>query len=220
LTDQEVALSFAARTPGAVKLALQHGDAFDLETIAAGLTPGRGTALAAHGRVLHVVYDEPGLRRLWYAVREPNQPIRTLDKRFDQPFFAYAFALDAVGAPRIVAEMERRTVLLSIDHDRFVTETITGEGDFYSMALDAQGAQHIAFFDVPSGHLDLISRTTGGWSRQTVDPSSETGFHASLALDAAGAPHISYRDSTSDGLKYAGWSTSGRLTSQTPGTPE
>jgi hypothetical protein len=218
--SDRAAIAFADHAGESIRLAREGEGSFQVETIATEVAPGRGTSLVLRGGALHLVYDEPGRRRLVYAVRDPHGRLETTSKTFDQPFFSYAVALDGTGAPRIVAEMERRTVLLSVDHGHWTAEVITGEGDFYSTAVDGQGQQQVALFDVPSGHLDLISRTPDGWFRQTVDPGNEAGFFASLALDARGAVHISYRDLGSDGLKYVSPPSGGRLTSQTPGTPE
>lgn len=66
-------------------------------------------------------------------------------------------------------------------------------GWYLSLALDAQGGSHLAYFDPATLHLVYAAPVSAtAWTPQTVDATLDAGRHAALALDAAGRPHIAY----------------------------
>ncbi len=90
----------------------------------------------------------------------------------------------------------------------------TGTGYFPSLALDLNGAPHIAYFRddfTRSGGLMYASWTGSAWSLQVVDEDSYKGKDNCLAFDSLGKPHISYWDDW-DGVKYASWNGSAWVT--------
>jgi hypothetical protein len=87
-------------------------------------------------------------------------------------------------------------------------------GQFASLAIDAYGDPHIAYYasadGLPdAGHLRYARRVGGIWFAETVDASNGVGTWCSLDLDAAGSPTIAYYDHTLGDLKVARGSASG-----------
>jgi hypothetical protein len=72
-----------------------------------------------------------------------------------------------------------------------------------SLALDASGNPHIAFWDPTPNLLKYASRTGGTWTIETVDPVDNNGRVATLVIDATDRPHIFYYDQTNLYVKYA-----------------
>ena len=77
-------------------------------------------------------------------------------------------------------------------------------GAHASIALDARGAPHVAYYASGSKNLLYATRLTiVPWPRQTVDSSSEVGEYASLAFGPDGNPSIAYYDADDEDLKIA-----------------
>ena len=72
-----------------------------------------------------------------------------------------------------------------------------------SIAIDAFGNPHIAFYDSPTASLRYASKSAGVWTIEVVDASGNVGLVPSLALDAAGNPHIAHYDQANFDLKYS-----------------
>lgn len=75
--------------------------------------------------------------------------------------------------------------------------------EFMSLAVDASGNPHIAFWDPTPNLLRYASKSGGIWTIETADPVPDNGRVATLALDASGNPHIFYYDQTNLYVKYA-----------------
>jgi hypothetical protein len=110
----------------------------------------------------------------------------------DNPHIAYTVNMPSVHYAVLVgATWQTDTLNYSI-----------GAGE--SLAIDDDGNPHIAYCGFgPQEGINYVTRTAGGWTRETVDLIDCGGFAPSLALDDAGRPHISYYDAASDDLKYA-----------------
>ncbi len=88
-------------------------------------------------------------------------------------------------------------------------------GNNNSLAFDAAGILHFAYFDSADLTLKYSTRDTAGvWSKvQIVDPDGPyQGQYVSLALDKAGTPSVAYFDGNRGDLRYAtlqprGWQT-------------
>ena len=92
-------------------------------------------------------------------------------------------------------------------HYLWTLETVDGSkvvGFGTSLALDSQGAPHIAYYDLTHGILKYAVKTSdGAWHIETVDSPADVGRSPSMALDSMGNPHISYYNKTGHYLKYA-----------------
>ena len=89
-------------------------------------------------------------------------------------------------------------------------------GDESGLAIDAQGAVHITYFDRVTYDLLYTNNTSGSFVAQAVDTQGVVGNHPVITLDNQGAVHTSYFDSTNDMLKYATNKT-GAFVTQTVG---
>lgn len=66
-------------------------------------------------------------------------------------------------------------------------------GELSSIAIDAAGRPHIAYFDVFNQDLRYARKDASGvWRLEIVESAGNAGFGLSIALNAAGTPHISY----------------------------
>ena len=102
-----------------------------------------------------------------------------------------------------------------LDASGWHVEVVDHEGDvgeYAALAIDAQGAAHLSFFDSTFGDLKAASQESSGWITHTVDSAGTVGLWTSLALDGDAYPHISYFDATRSDLKYAYQDASGWYT--------
>ena len=85
-------------------------------------------------------------------------------------------------------------------------ETVDGSaaaddvGQFCSIALDASGDPHIAYYDASTGAVRYAHKSGGAWSDIEIVDAVTGGPNTSLALDSFGNPHIAY---TEGGVMYA-----------------
>lgn len=79
-------------------------------------------------------------------------------------------------------------------------------GWYASLAIDAAGSLHVAYYDAEHAELLYSYRNRGDkqWFTTTVD-SKGAGTYVSLAVDAAGQPHFAYNSRYEEGLHYATW---------------
>ena len=89
-------------------------------------------------------------------------------------------------------------------------------GEHTSVAIDATGAIHVAYYDRDQGRLKYAVRVNGVWSVSVVDEGDNVGLYTSIAIDPDGRPRIAYMmaEGTVDpdpvartGLKHAAAST-------------
>jgi hypothetical protein len=76
-------------------------------------------------------------------------------------------------------------------------------GPHSSLALDAEGAGHVSYWDATNDDLKYAYWQAGGWHTVTVDSVGDVGEWTSLDLDVEGCPHISYYDHTNGDLRHA-----------------
>ena len=76
-------------------------------------------------------------------------------------------------------------------------------GAYASIAVDATGQPHIAYFDETLLRLKYATLVLGLWKTEVVDWSWNTGRNASLAIDGNGFAHICYHDHVQAAIRYA-----------------
>jgi len=164
---------------------------------------------AEGGDTYHVTYYDPLGQNLCYAF-------------FDGEGWEY-YVLDETGGTcsAVVSDQNGKQHIVYIDlvdtstHLSYVTnsgatwaqETLDEDGivgEHSSIAVDADGNVHIAYYDNSNSSLKYANNVDG-WNTEVVDNSSAMmGMSPSLTLDEEGNVHISYHDG--DGartLKYA-----------------
>lgn len=65
-------------------------------------------------------------------------------------------------------------------------------GEYTSVAVDARGVTHVAYYDRTQGQLKYANDASGIWNTEVVDASGRVGLFTSIALDANGHPAIAY----------------------------
>ncbi|MHB8482500.1 MAG: hypothetical protein ACYDBV_07170 [Nitrospiria bacterium] len=138
----------------------------------------------------------------------------TLDQATQEYRIAYYDALNRVNK---VAAWDNTTLKFYA----FPVDSLPGRGTFNSLAVDAAGIMHLAYYD-PSNLVLKYAKSSlppftmpPVWSIEVADPGfgNNVGLYASLALDSAGNPSIAYYDATFFTLKVArragtGWNIS------------
>ncbi|MCX5894371.1 MAG: hypothetical protein NTZ51_00855, partial [Proteobacteria bacterium] len=92
----------------------------------------------------------------------------------------------------------------TITQGKWVTQTVDARGDngtYTSLACEANGTVHIAYYDSGNRALKYTTNATGSWVSETVDATGDGGTDIALAIDANGRAHISYYNASD--LKYA-----------------
>jgi len=70
-----------------------------------------------------------------------------------------------------------------------------------TLALDAQGGAHLAYYNMTKEELRYATNVGGDWTITTVDSGEEVGEWCSIAIDGDGHVHLAYTND-SDGNKY------------------
>jgi ligand-binding sensor domain-containing protein len=86
---------------------------------------------------------------------------------------------------------------------RDTVDTSPGVGQYASIALDAVGNPHVAYYDNAKSDLKYASRSGKSWAVETALSAGNVGQSASLALDSQGEPHVSCYDVSNGDLVYA-----------------
>lgn len=81
-------------------------------------------------------------------------------------------------------------------------------GPCSSIAIDAAGHPHIAYYSSYEMELRYSRWDGAAWNSVVVDTTHDVGASCALKLDASGYAHIAYLDDTSGDLKYAEWTGS------------
>jgi len=133
-----------------------------------------------------------------------------------------SLALDPVSGDPMVAYYDpgaRALFLANRSNGVWSREVVDSSGDtgwMPSLAVDAEGKPHIAYFDV-TGRVDYAVRSGNLWTIQNIDSVGPIGGirKISLAVDPTGSPKIAYGGGGSffgtygyGGLKYANWTGS------------
>jgi len=123
-------------------------------------------------------------------------------------------AVDSHGDPHLsVSPSLGETVTYRYKHNGSWTVDTLGPGSWTSIALDANDAPRISYYDTVNGDLILAVLIGGAWSMIAVDQTGDVGQYTSQVLREF-VSCISYYDVTNGDLKYATVSlTSGIATS-------
>lgn len=139
-----------------------------------------------------------------------------------------SIALDANDYPRIVYNFDslgedgngNNNALAQVDDDEdfvkyaswdgssWTLETVTTNGTDVYLALDSSGDPHVCFTKEVSGNVERIhyaTKTSGSWSVEVVDSSTEAEGDCGIAADSNNRPHITYNDYGDGAIKYASW---------------
>lgn len=65
-------------------------------------------------------------------------------------------------------------------------------GEHTSIAVDASGVIHVAYYDRDNGRLKYANYAGGMWTTSVVDEAAHVGTYTSIAIDANGNPAIAY----------------------------
>ena len=66
-------------------------------------------------------------------------------------------------------------------------------GVYNSIAIDALGTVHVAYYDADNKDLKYAAQDdSGSWSNQVIESSGDVGSYCALATDGFGEPHVSY----------------------------
>jgi len=157
---------------------------------------------------LHITYYEPLSQDLCYAMYDgDNWTLSKLDNSggvcsaivSDDNNKQHVFYIDLVLA-------KERLSYITNSGAKWVTEIVDQQGDVgeqSSIAVDAEGFVHIAYYDDTNGTLNYANNVNG-WETMVVDNSSQSvGLNPSIALDSEENVHISYYDETNQDLRYA-----------------
>ena len=116
-----------------------------------------------------------------------------------------SLAFDAQGLARFTYQETSGLRLASETAQGFVTESIDPMGGTASLAIDASGVLHVAYYDGSGGRAIDSRRVGGQWTKDVVDDRFRSGQEIALALDHAGRAEIAYsfRGYVSGSLRYA-----------------
>ena len=92
-----------------------------------------------------------------------------------------------------------------------VSETLAGEYQYISMALDKNGRPAVAFFDGWDGDLEFaqLDPITNAWTTETIESTQSVGLYPSLAFSRNNAPVVTYYARTKGDLRMAAAQASG-----------
>ncbi|MDX9863187.1 MAG: hypothetical protein RBT34_00125 [Anaerolineaceae bacterium] len=155
-----------------------------------------------------------------------NWSFETVDGDFGVGVFA-SLAIDADGWAHIAyydqvngrlkyarqgADGWTLQVVAEADADTDRTLPFFGNGGAPFIALDADQAPHISFYDYDQRMLEFASLHGEEWVFEVIDSTPGAGVNSSLAFDSAGGAHVAYFEAESEVLKYAwqdedGWQT-------------
>lgn len=101
----------------------------------------------------------------------------------------------------------------------WIVETIDSEGDvgtYTSLAVDADGNPHVAYYDQSLARVKYAKRVAGLWQAESI--SDLPGCFPALALDTQGRPHISWNRWAwhAEPVMYTHWDGSQWLTQELP----
>ncbi|MCS7032874.1 MAG: S8 family serine peptidase, partial [Phycisphaerae bacterium] len=204
--------------PAAVGLALARAPAEP--EAAPDFANARANSLAVDSRgVLHVAWNDPLLRTLFYATRSISgtwsRPWRVEPQEIDAGQFL-SLALDSAGRPGIAyfdgthgdlryARFDPDS--LAVGAAPFAIDVVDSRqsvGLYPSTRFSAANRPVVAYYHRSKGDLRLAEFDGGQWQIRDVDRHpNDRGRSASMAINSLGRLAVAYEDSTSGKLKFA-----------------
>jgi len=116
-----------------------------------------------------------------------------------------SLAFDSQGFARFTYSESSGLRLASETSNGFVTESIDPNGGVASLAIDAAGDPHVAYYDGPGGRAIDSRRAAGVWTKDVVDDRFRSGQEIAMALDPSGRTEIAYtfKGYTGGDLRFA-----------------
>jgi FlgD Ig-like domain len=125
-----------------------------------------------------------------------------------------AMAIDPQGNPHVVSQTVSRDTLKYTRRSGAgvwssppeILETLPFNGFTNSMAIDAAGNVHLAYYNNNNGIGDAMYGLKVGnnaFTRQTIDATGNVGAYCSLALTQNGAPRVAYADFSNGQTRFA-----------------
>lgn len=97
-----------------------------------------------------------------------------------------------------------------------IANQIGNTGEYSSLALDAAGRAHIAYYASSGRDLAYSAQQLDDtWLSEKPDSDDEVGRHASIAFDGQGLPHIAYYNASTKDLMLASKQIAGDWTVET-----
>lgn len=82
-------------------------------------------------------------------------------------------------------------------------DTRPGAGIDPALAIDANGAAHLSYYEQDDQDLVYATKAGSRWQSITLDAPGDVGQYSAIAVDPNGSVHITYFDATNGALKYA-----------------
>jgi hypothetical protein len=117
-------------------------------------------------------------------------------------------ALNFIQVSSLGSKQFTNTFTLPISPLAWTLQAVDTNGDVgadSSLAMDALGHAHIAYYDASNQLLKYAFWNGSAWSFQTVEFAGSIGIETSIALGTNGLPRIAYRTSVPGAFKYAAW---------------
>lgn len=202
--------------PYRLKHAVRDGGGWITETLESGGFIGNNVLAIDNVDHLHVVYQtaetEDHLKyAYWNGASWQTETLFSQDGAMDglslaldanqRPHFSYYHGVNGTRELRYVvwngATWQNEVADANLEGTNWMEAT--------SLALDAQGKPHIAYYLQDLTLLRYAHKSGATWQTGNIDQGGVTGVYASLALDGADHPHIAYYEDRAEDLLYAAW---------------
>jgi subtilisin family serine protease len=198
----------------AIGLAEVRASTNDLDYIGSSKNTAFDSAYDVSG-VLHLAYYDTKTGRLMYTTQQSNGTWTTpivVDRTKDRVGSQLSLAIDQTGKPAIAyydstAGDLKYAFFTGSKWSNSILDSNKVTGQTPSLVFDDAGDPRIAYYKKSGGDLKLASydRTTGQWSRETIDSTGDVGLGASVAYNMDSGVEslaIAYADKTNGDLKY------------------
>lgn len=116
-----------------------------------------------------------------------------------------SLAIDSANRPVIAAQLAADDSLMFARYtgSAWEVQTVDAQGRMPSVAIDAAGDAHVAYFNDETGELRYASWTGSEWTSELVAATTDYFDGPSLAFGPGDAPSIAFHDVTTMALKFA-----------------